>query len=177
MHEKDHETAIRHYTRVRSEYHINNALVNYNLGVAYLKSNRLSEALQMFQQATILKPDYPAAIFNTAYIQYRQENISEAIQTFSQAIKAKPAPEYAPELQRIGIELSKSGRPNESIQFFLLAIQADPASDSSYFNLGIILQRVGRVEAALRAYRKTLAINSDHTRAANNLKELLQTQH
>ncbi len=64
MHRKDDETAIRHYTRVRSEYDIHSVLMTYNLGVAYLRLDRLEQAVQMFQETVRLKPDYPEAVMN-----------------------------------------------------------------------------------------------------------------
>ena len=83
MHERDDETAIRHYTRVRSEYDIHSVLMTYNLGVAYLRLDRLEQAVQMFQETVRLKPDYATAYLNMGYVFYQQGQVSQAIRASS----------------------------------------------------------------------------------------------
>jgi tetratricopeptide (TPR) repeat protein len=63
---------------------------HYNLGNAYVKQNRLDEAVNEFITALNVKPDYVEAHYNLGNTYVKRNRLDEAVNEFSTALKLKP---------------------------------------------------------------------------------------
>ena len=89
-HRKDYEAAITYYNRARSEYHIDQAILIFNLGSAYSIVNRLEEAEEMFRETIRISPNYVPAYINLGYVLYHQGRFEEAIQVYRTTLALEP---------------------------------------------------------------------------------------
>jgi tetratricopeptide (TPR) repeat protein len=74
---------------------------------------------------------------------------------------------------KLGCALLQRGEPTEAIQQFETAARLDPRSIDPQYNLGLVFQNLGRLDAAAEHYRAVLAINEQHAGAHNNLGAIL----
>ena len=89
-----------------------NAEALTGIGLARLQRNRPGEAIQYFDQALKVQPDYPPALLNLAIV--TQENLNDrqlALQKYQEYVALKPVPENAIEVRAIIRQLEQELRP------------------------------------------------------------------
>ncbi len=59
----------------------------YNLGVVYLKLNQKEKALEAFDFALAIDPEFSSAIYNKAHILYEKKHYSESIRYYKKILK------------------------------------------------------------------------------------------
>jgi tetratricopeptide (TPR) repeat protein len=69
--------------------------------------------------------------------------------------------------------LQKEGRVDEAIAHFEKALEIDPATASTQFNLGDAFREKGQMDEAITHYRKALQIKPDYAEAHNGLGNAL----
>jgi Flp pilus assembly protein TadD len=104
-----------------------------NLGDALMREGRLSEAIEQFEQALKIKPDYAEAHNNLGIALGRTGRMSEAIEQFEQALKIKP--DYAHAHNNLGIAFERTGRMSEAIEQFEQALKIKPDDALAHNNL------------------------------------------
>ena len=72
-----------------------------------------------------------------------------------------------------GNELLASGRFQEAVEQFTLAVKFNPEDEDLYYNLALAQARAGDTEAAKKNYEKALEIYPDYVEAHNNFGNLL----
>ena len=122
------------------------AHAHLNLGEALLRHNRMPEALEATHAAARLSPAYSAPHNNLGLIYWRQGDEEAAIQHFLRAAALAER------------------RVNRFIQSRALA------------NLGVLYRQQGRLEEALDASRRALAVDPHFASAYNNLGYALLVQ-
>ena len=65
----------------------------------------------------------------------------------------------------MGIALSASGDPSEAESHFRRVILLQPWDAQSHFNLGVVLQTMGRGEEARQQFELTLQLDPNHAQA------------
>lgn len=116
--------AIQLYQRALKS-HPKDASVHNNLGMCYSRQNRLDEAVASVNFATQLEPKNPLYRNNLATLLVDQGKWSEALAQF-RAVHADPAAFY-----NMGYLLNKKGEAQASMQYFALALRADPTMESA----------------------------------------------
>ncbi len=76
-------------------------------------------------------------------------------------------------LNAFGYGLLNQGLDNEALAVFELNTQLYPTAFNTYDSYGEALRKVGRIDEAIDAYQKSLALNPDNDNAENVLRELL----
>ncbi|HXW64805.1 MAG TPA: tetratricopeptide repeat protein [Burkholderiaceae bacterium] len=148
--------------------HNPHALVaHYNFGLAFGMTGRMSEAIEQFEQALKIKPDFAEA-HNNLGIAFRETGrMSEAIEQFEQALKIKP--NYALAHNNLGIALGRTGRMSEAVEQFQQSLKIKPDFAEAHNNLGIAFRDTGRVSEAVKQFEQALKIKPDFALAHNNL--------
>jgi tetratricopeptide (TPR) repeat protein len=89
------------------------------------------------------------------------------------AIAGLPAPDRAAAYSDKGDELLARREYMDAANAYQLSVQSDNASESVYYNLGIALGKLGRIDEATNAYAQALKIAPDYAEVHNNLGNLL----
>lgn len=92
-------------------------------------------------------------------------------------LKAKQAATYdfaEPELNQLGYQLLRSGKPKEAIEIFKLNVEAYPKGSNTYDSLAEAYMNTDQREPAIQNYKKSLELNPNNTNAAAVLKRLEQ---
>ena len=90
-------------------------------------------------------------------------------------LKAKQAATYdfaEGELNRLGYQLLRSGKPKEAIEIFKLNVEAYPQGFNTYDSLAEAYASINERELAIQNYKKSLELNPNNTNAAEVIKRL-----
>ena len=142
-------------------------LAHNNLGDALMHRERMSEAIEQFEQALKIKPDSADVHNNLAIALAQKGRVSEAIEQFEQALKIKPDNGYAH--NNLGTVLIMAGRMWEAIGQLEQALKIKPDYAEAHNNLGEAFARTGRVSEAIGQFQQALKIKPDYAVARDNL--------
>ena len=126
----------------------------------------LDTALQNWEQAIALKPDWPEAYYACGNVMVELRRYGDAIASFDKAIALKP--DYSPAYNSRGNALQALRRFDEAVETYdnAIAFKADYAA--AYSNRGNALQSLNRFEEAIESYGKAIALRPDYCDAYNN---------
>jgi tetratricopeptide (TPR) repeat protein len=134
----------------------NNAKAHYNLACELNSLGRTEEAVQHYEQALDLRPDYVEAHFNLGVALFTQGKLSEAIRHYERGIQLQP--DSAEGHYDLGSALAAQGRFNQAIQHLERATQLNPEYADAHVNLGNALVKLGRLGDAVQHYERALQI-------------------
>ena len=137
------------------------------LGACYQSLGQLAESIQMFSNATKIKPDYAEAHFNLGVVLKESGQIENAIKSYNNAISFFP--KYFDAYNNLGNALKEIGRYEESIQCYIKAIEIRPNSPEVNFNVARVCQSNNLLADAVNYYQEAIALNPDFGQAHNNL--------
>ena len=149
-------------------------LANNNLGGYLYKEGRVKEAIEHYQKAIQIDPNYAEAPNNLGAALAAEGRFDEAIENYRKAIQISP--NYADALNNLGMALAARGQFDDAIENYRKAIQISPNYADALDNLGAALTVKGRFDEALGYYRQALAIDPNLAGAQNNLGILLAKQ-
>ena len=129
----------------------------FNQAVQLGRLRRYDEAIEFYDKAISIKPDYVKAIFNKAVALQMLNRLEEAVQAYEQALAINPNDPEA--WSNKGIALRSLGRTQEAVECYDQALAINPNDAGLWSNRGIALRSMGRVEEAIESYDKALAIN------------------
>jgi len=69
-----------------------------------------------------------------------------------------------------------NGKIDEAIKQFKIVLKERPGDVEMHCNLGILLERQGKITGAIEQYREALQINPEYTKAAELLEAALEKQ-
>ena len=126
----------------------------------------LDTALQNWEQAIALKPDWPEAYHACGNVLLELRRYGDAVASFDKAIALKP--DYSPAYNSRGNALQALRRFDEAVETYdnAIAFKADYAV--AYSNRGNALQSLNRFEEAIESYGKAIALRPDYCDAYNN---------
>ncbi len=103
------------------EYH---AEAHHILGVTLFQEAKVSEAIQQYEQALRLYPDYPKAHLNLGIALEQTGRVPEAIEQYEQALRLNP--DYVKAHYNLAVALERAGRVQEAIQHYERALRSNP---------------------------------------------------
>jgi protein O-mannosyl-transferase len=159
----DSETLWRHTLLCTSQ----NSLAHNNLGKALYDKGRMPEAIQHFQQALKINPNYALACNNLGGALAKINQLPRAIELFRQALLIEP--DYAEAHSNLGLFLDKTGRRQEALEHLKRALIIDPDLFEAHDNMGLFLIEEGRLHEAIDHYRRALELKPDLLDAQHNL--------
>src|SRR5882724_4611845 len=181
-------------------------MAQVNLGNILYQTNRIPEAMDLFKQASEIKPAVAHDRFGNALVEKGRTSV--AIDEYKQALELDPDdaearnnlgsalllkgetpeaieqfeqalrinPYYAKAHNNLGNALVKTGRSSEAIDHYKQALRISPNSAETHSNLGAALARIGRTSDAIAEFKAALRINPGYTDARNNLTKLEASQ-
>ncbi|MDB0018269.1 tetratricopeptide repeat protein [Planktomarina temperata] len=144
----------------------------FGIGEAWQKLGKLEEAIEAYNKALAIKPDFAAAYSNMGVALKDQGKLEEAIEAYNKALAIKP--DYAEAHSNIGVTLQEQGKLEEAIEAYHKALVIKPDYAEAYNNMGVTLQEQGKLEEAIEAYNKALAIKPDYAEAYYNMGNALK---
>jgi len=147
-----------HIYPVASEY--------FDCGNALYWMSRYDYAIQSYDKAVDIKPDYHEAWYNRGVALSALGRNEEAIQSYDKAVDIKPDKHEA--WNNRGVALSALGRNEEAIQSYDKAVDIKPDYHEAWNNRGVALSALGRKEEAIQSYDKAVDIKPDYHEAWNN---------
>ena len=140
------------------------------MGNALKEQSKLEEAIEAFNKALSIKPNYAEAYNNMGNILQEQGKLEEAIEAFNKALSIKP--DYPEAYNNMGILLQDQGKLAEAIEAYKKALSINIDYPEAYNNIGNILKEQGKFDEAIEAYTKALSIKPDYTEAHRNLSSI-----
>jgi protein O-mannosyl-transferase len=138
-----------------------------NLGLILLQSGKTREAIEHFQRALQLKPDYADAHYNLGIAFAQTDRIEDAINQYEQALRL--APDSAETHNNLGIALKQVGRLDDAISHYEQALRITPNDAEVHYNLATTLRQVGKNNEAIVHFEQAVRINPDFVGAHYNL--------
>jgi len=137
------------------------------LGNEYSRRRELPRALEAFQRALALKPDYDLAVFNMANVYRTMGKDDEALVGYRRLLEMDPRNAQAH--QAVAQVLVDHGRLAEGQASLNRALEIQPAMAAARNTLGALRLKQGDVDAGEREIRAALAQNARLRNAHFNL--------
>ena len=136
-------------------------LGHVNLGGYLYEERRMEEAMEHYQKAIQLNPNFPDALNDVGLALAAQGRFDEAIENYRKAIQMDP---NRFEMQYdLGLALAAENRLDDAIKHYYKALQINPNLPEVLDSLGNALAAKGRFDEAIKSYRQAILVNSNHS--------------
>ena len=136
------------------------AEVEFYLGVTRHDENLFSEAMEHYNEAIKLKPQFAEAYFNRAVANADLEKLEKAIGDYNQAIELRP--KFVKAYVNRGNMRTRLGKLEEAVKDFDQALKLSSEHAEAYTNRGYTKTRLGRLEEAIEDYNKAIELKPDN---------------
>jgi len=157
------ERSIALYTEALSEPDLANerkATILNDRGVAQWRLRKAPEAIEDFNAAVSLYPEYAAIYNNRGNVLLGIGMLKEAIRDFDRAILL--APKYSAAYNNRAMAHVRLNEHNEAVQDFTDAIRLAPSSPVPHNGRGLAHLSLSRPHAALRDFTRTLSLDTKY---------------
>jgi tetratricopeptide (TPR) repeat protein len=151
-----------------------NYVAHNNLGYDLAHQDRPAEAIEQYQKALEINPDFTEAHNNLGTALLNQGWLEEASEHYHQALDKDPA--FAEAHNNLGILLTKQDRIAEAIEEYRKAIELNPNCAEFCNNLGNLLAKQNQTEEAIEQFQKALEVAPDNAKVRINLANTLTAQ-
>ncbi|GET42081.1 glycosyltransferase 61 family protein [Microseira wollei] len=154
----------------------NDCTVYYNLGNALAQQGNFDEAINCWQNAIALKPDYVEAYEEWGSVCHKLEDFESAIACYSKALELKP--DNYQTAYNLGLCFSFLGMVSEASACFQNAIQLKPDSTQPYGDLGYLLLQKGQLDDAIKLFNQAIPVSflESYCRFIDTLKNQSQSK-
>ena len=144
---------------------------HYNLGFGLAQLGRHQEAVQAYERALEIEPDYGYAHNNLGNALTQVGKRAEAIGHFRKALELDAS--YAEAHHNLANVLVEESRRDEALEHLREAVRLRPDFAEAQMNLGNLLTGKGNAAEAVTRYRSALKLKPDFAEAHNNLANAL----
>jgi len=137
------------------------------LGASNAEIGMLDEAIDAYNKAILLKPDYAKTYNNMGIALRKQGNLNEAIEVYKKAISLKP--DYVHAYYNMGIILKDQNKLAEAVNSYKKALYLKPDYAEAYNGMGMAFREQGQLDQALEVYKKAVSLKPDYVEAINNM--------
>jgi tetratricopeptide (TPR) repeat protein/mono/diheme cytochrome c family protein len=137
------------------------------LGAAYLRANRIPDAVRTLQEAIRLSPRDATAHYNLAHALAASNRAEEAVDHFREAARLQPS--FAEAHNNLGALLRQAGRLAPAEAAFRAAIVARPDFALAHNNLGSVRRVRGDRAGATAALQEAVRLDPAYADAHYNL--------
>jgi len=149
---------------------LNAATAHYNMGASLSAKGDLGSAIESYQQAIKLNPDFAGAYYNMGNAFYGIEDLDSSIKSYKQMIKLMPG--YASAYYNMGIALYDKGDFAGAIVSYGEALKLNPNFAGAHYNIGKAQQDKGELDAAIVSYKQAINIDPNYVDAYYNIGNL-----
>ena len=160
-----------------------NAVAHNNLGYVLAAQGKTDTAIEHFQKALQINPEFAGAHNNLGMALATQGKTAAAIEHYQQALET--APRYANVHNNLAAALTAQGKIEAAIKHFQQALQINPESVEIHANLnralsilarqGAACAAQGRFGEAISCFEKILKFWPENAEVKNNLAWVLAT--
>ncbi|MBF0558044.1 MAG: tetratricopeptide repeat protein [Nitrospirae bacterium] len=144
------------------------ARAHCNLAIAYNEHNMFEKAVEQYQIAIDLIPDFAAMAYNGLGNAYLSLNMpGRAEKELLTATRLDPC--YAEAHYNLGVAYSALNMPNKAIEHYLTAIKLKPGYVLAHNNLGIVYGALNMPDKAMEQFLIAINLNSGYAEAHYNL--------
>lgn len=162
--------AVQDSNKLFTKNRKNLAEQNYLAGLQNLDQIRYKEAVEAFDRAIELNPDYMLAYANKAYTLTNMGEYEKALQAVDKVLDMDP--NYAWALGQRGKIYNDMKDYHKALIDLNKTIELDSTDKYAYANKSFALGEIGESEKALQAINKVLEIDPDYTWAYNQRARL-----
>lgn len=138
----------------------------YSQGVAHLSRDDFARALSFFERAVELDPNYAEAWYQAGFCYGILGKHNDALKASKQAAKLRP--DWAEAFVNVGASSFALGQFKEAADAYRQALRLSDSADTQYA-LGLTLNKLGRTDEEILAYKRAVAIRPDHANAIERL--------
>ena len=153
-----HDDIVRLLLKAGADPTTKDASVYYNRGLAYSNKGQYDRAIQDFDQAIRLNPQYARAYVNRGFAYDDQGQRDRAIQDYDQAIRLNPQDARVYNIR--GLTYNDQGQYDLAIQDFDQAIRLNPQDADVYDNRGHAYARNGQDERAIKDFKMVFELSA-----------------
>lgn len=130
-----------------------NYIAQDNLGAALLEQGELGAAMEHFQEAVAIAPTDPTSLLKIAMYEQQKKNFSAALERYDTLLGvAQNAPLRATVLTNMGYVFRNLGDMERAETSWQQALELDSSSGRAWIGLGIVAQRSGDLNMAIKNY-------------------------
>ncbi len=137
-----------------------------NKGNEFFHQRKFEQAIQYYDQALALKPEYSEALFNKGNALCEMGKLKEAISFYDKALEINPQDWEA--LHNKGNTHLNLFSFNEALVCYNKALEINPKDADTLYNKGNLLFRLGKFEEAAQLFDEALALNPHLAEASIN---------
>jgi tetratricopeptide (TPR) repeat protein len=164
---RDSFSLFRHTLQVTTD----NYIIHNNLGSALENKGEVDSAIQEYQIALLISPNYAIVHYNLGIALAKKGDQDSAINEFQKAVTIKPNLFNAHD--SLGAALGRKGDLDAAIKEFQEVLRLSPNNVLAHNNLGAAFANKGDLDAAIQEYQEALRINPSYTMAKNNLENTI----
>lgn len=144
---------------IASRYESEAAQKQYNLGDTYYNKGKFTQAIQAYQKAIQINPDFKWAWYKLGMVYYDQNYYNEAIENFQKAIQVDH--DFVWAWDRLGNSYSSLKDFAKSIEAYNQAIRINPRFEWAWYDLGQDYFEQGKVDHAIKAFQEAIRADSN----------------
>ncbi len=143
----------------------------FNLGAVYASKNKDNEAIEAYNKAIGLDPNYYQAINNLALLIEKSGDLQKAKELYEQAVKIYQQDSLI--WQNLGVCCIKMKDYTQAKEAFQRAIECNIDNGLAHYYMGFIEEHNENLKEAEKYYRKAIEIDPTYKEAWNNLLMVL----
>ena len=137
-------------------------VARFNLALALRGAGRLDDALAVYREALRRQPNHGDGWYNQGNAQLDAGREEDAVASYRRALKHLPPARQPRTLNNLASALILLLRPAEAEPPLRDALALSPDYPDAHLNLGVALERQGRLDEAAGAYRRVAELRPDH---------------
>ena len=126
-------------------------------GLIYSEQGNIELALEDYNKAIEINPNYVHVNFNRGLVYHNQGNIQLALEDYNKSIKIDS--NYTDAYNNIGSIYYEQGKNKLALKNFNRVIKMNPRYAGVYNNRGLVYEKLGQKELALKDYNKAIEID------------------
>ena len=150
-----------------------NARAHNNLGNFLCAQGQIDRAIDHYQEALRINPNYPDAQNDLAAALLKLGQVDQAIDHFQRALELSPGMAQA-HLGLAGIFADRR-QFDRAADHYRKALESHPDAANTHYNLGVVLNQQGETADAVGQWRKALRLQPNDVNALDQLAWALAT--